>query len=91
MLTHSNLASNNETLVDAWGFSADDCLLHALPIFHVHGLFVGLGCVLMSGASMVWLDKFDANTVLAALPECTVMMGVPTYYTRLLARPRFQP
>jgi malonyl-CoA/methylmalonyl-CoA synthetase len=89
MLTHSNLASNNETLVDAWGFSADDCLLHALPIFHVHGLFVGLGCVLMSGASMVWLDKFDANTVLAALPDCTVMMGVPTYYTRLLAHPDF--
>ncbi|MEP1470892.1 MAG: malonyl-CoA synthase [Halieaceae bacterium] len=89
MLTHSNLASNNQTLVEAWGFSASDCLLHALPIFHVHGLFVGLGCVLMSGASMVWLDKFDAETVVKALPDCTVMMGVPTYYTRLLSHAGF--
>ena len=89
MLTHSNLASNARTLVEAWGFSASDCLLHALPIFHVHGLFVGLGCVLMSGASMVWLDKFEAGTVVNALPQCTVMMGVPTYYTRLLAHAGF--
>jgi malonyl-CoA/methylmalonyl-CoA synthetase len=89
MLTHSNLASNNRTLVEAWGFSASDCLLHALPIFHVHGLFVGLGCVLMSGASMVWLNKFDAETIVTALPNCTVMMGVPTYYTRLLSHAGF--
>ncbi len=89
MLTHENLASNAATLAKAWGFTNQDCLLHALPIFHVHGLFVGLGCVLMSGASMVWLDKFDIDQVLAALPDCTVMMGVPTYYTRLLASPNF--
>jgi len=89
MLTHQNLASNASTLVEAWGFTESDRLLHALPIFHVHGLFVGLGCVLMSGASMVWLDKFDIDQVLAALPHCTVMMGVPTYYTRLLASTAF--
>ncbi len=89
MLTHGNLGSNNRTLVQAWGFTADDCLLHALPIFHVHGLFVALGCVLMSGARMVWLDKFDISRARAALTDCTVMMGVPTYYTRLLAEPDF--
>lgn len=89
MLTHQNLASNAATLVDTWDFSSKDRLLHALPIFHVHGLFVGLGCVLMSGASMVWLDKFDIAQVLAALPGCSVMMGVPTYYTRLLASEEF--
>ncbi|MFT6287373.1 MAG: malonyl-CoA/methylmalonyl-CoA synthetase [Alcanivorax sp.] len=89
MLTHGNLSSNNQTLVDAWGFTEEDCLLHALPIFHVHGLFVGLGCVLMSGASMVWLEKFDIDDVLTALPRCSVMMGVPTYYTRLLSEKRF--
>ena len=89
MLTHANLASNTATLVEAWEFEARDCLLHALPVFHVHGLFVALGCVLGSGASMQWLDRFDAETVLAALPRCTVMMGVPTFYTRLLANPAF--
>ncbi|MEH6608950.1 MAG: malonyl-CoA synthase [Halioglobus sp.] len=89
MLTHGNLGSNNQTLVEAWGFTKEDCLLHALPIFHVHGLFVGLGCVLMSGASMVWLDKFDIDDVLSAMPRCSVMMGVPTYYTRLLSEERF--
>jgi malonyl-CoA/methylmalonyl-CoA synthetase len=67
----------------------DDCLLHALPIFHVHGLFVALGCVLMSGGSMRWLRCFDVAAVLQNLPYCTVMMGVPTYYTRLLAEPEF--
>jgi malonyl-CoA/methylmalonyl-CoA synthetase len=89
MLTHSNLASSTATLVKAWEFTADDCLLHALPIFHVHGLFVALGCVLGSGASMQWLEGFSAEAVMAALPKCTVMMGVPTYYTRLLANPAF--
>lgn len=89
MLSHRNLGSNGRTLVDIWGFTPDDVLLHALPIFHVHGLFVATSCVLLSGASMRWLDKFDAGAVVAALPECTVMMGVPTYYTRLLAEPGF--
>lgn len=89
MLTHRNLLSNTEALVDAWGFTASDRLLHALPIFHVHGLFVAIGCVLLSGCSMRWLRAFDAGTVIRYLPECTVMMGVPTYYTRLLAEPSF--
>ncbi len=89
MLTHSNLLSNTRTLVDAWGFTHNDRLLHALPIFHVHGLFVALGCVLLSGASMRWLATFDADAVIRFLPECSVLMGVPTYYTRLLARDSF--
>ncbi len=84
MLTHGNLLSNAETLVDIWGFTAEDRLLHALPIFHVHGLLVAINCVLLSGASMRWLPAFDAERVVDFLPECTVMMGVPTYYTRLL-------
>ncbi len=89
MLTHGNLAANAGTLVRCWGFSAADCLLHALPVFHVHGLFVALGCVLASGASMRWLPRFDVDATLAALPASTVMMGVPTFYTRLLADARF--
>jgi malonyl-CoA/methylmalonyl-CoA synthetase len=89
MLTHGNLSSNTETLVEAWGFTDQDRLLHALPIFHVHGLFVAIGCVLLSGASMRWLASFDAREVMRFLPECTVMMGVPTFYTRLLAEPDF--
>lgn len=87
MLTHENLLSSAQTLVAAWGFTSKDCLLHALPIFHVHGLFVAFGCVLLSGASMRWLPSFNAGEVLRCLPECTVMMGVPTYYTRLLDSP----
>ncbi len=89
MLSHKNLVENVTVLVDYWGFGRDDCLLHALPIFHVHGLFVALGCVLMSGASMRWTKSFDVSAVLQQLPYCTVMMGVPTYYTRLLAEPAF--
>jgi malonyl-CoA/methylmalonyl-CoA synthetase len=85
MLTHGNLLSNAEALVKAWGFTSDDRLLHALPIFHVHGLFVAVGCVMLSGASMRWLAAYDAQQVIAYLPECSVLMGVPTYYTRLLA------
>jgi malonyl-CoA/methylmalonyl-CoA synthetase len=84
MLTHGALAANARALVDAWGFTGDDVLLHALPIFHVHGLFVALHCALLSGASMVWLAKFDDAAVMAALPQATVMMGVPTFYVRLL-------
>jgi len=89
MLSHANLLSNTETLVSAWGFTAGDRLLHALPIFHVHGLFVAIGCALLSGASMRWLAKFSATDVMRFLPECTVLMGVPTFYTRLLAERDF--
>ena len=89
MLSHGNLASNADVLRRTWGFSAADVLLHALPIFHVHGLFVAINCVLASGSSMVFLPKFDVEQVLEALPRCTVMMGVPTFYTRLLDDPRF--
>jgi malonyl-CoA/methylmalonyl-CoA synthetase len=89
MLTHGNLLSNTDSLLQAWEFSEQDRLLHALPIFHVHGLFVAIGCVLLSGASMRWLNAFDAATVINGLPECTVMMGVPTYYTRLLNETAF--
>jgi malonyl-CoA/methylmalonyl-CoA synthetase len=84
MLTHANLLSNTESLLAAWEFNDQDRLLHALPIFHVHGLFVAIGCVLLSGASMRWLDAFDPRAVIQGLPECSAMMGVPTYYTRLL-------
>ncbi len=89
MLSHNNLASNGKTLVEQWGFSSTDRLLHVLPVFHVHGLFVAIHCVLLSGASMRWLDKFDVPTAMKYLPECTVMMGVPTYYTRLLSESEF--
>jgi malonyl-CoA/methylmalonyl-CoA synthetase len=89
MLSHGNLAANALALHQAWGFTPDDVLLHALPIFHVHGLFVALHCVFLSGAPMVWLPKFDEAQVLQALPRATVMMGVPTFYTRLLAAPGF--
>ena len=89
MLTHRNLLRNTEALVEAWGFTATDRLLHALPIFHVHGLFVAIGCVLLSGSSMRWLPAYDAKQVIRYLPECTVLMGVPTYYTRLLAEDAF--
>ena len=86
MLSHGNISSNAESLVKAWGFQKSDCLLHALPIYHVHGLFVALGCVFMTGSKLKWLESFDADVVLKSIPECTVMMGVPTYYTRLLKR-----
>jgi malonyl-CoA/methylmalonyl-CoA synthetase len=89
MLTHRNLLRNTEALVEAWGFTQSDRLLHALPIFHVHGLFVAIGCALLSGCSMRWLPAYDAKQVIKYLPECTVLMGVPTYYTRLLADASF--
>ena len=89
MLTHDNLRKNAETLVDIWGFTASDRLLHMLPIYHVHGLFVGLGCVLMSGASLVWHNRFSDKAAVSIMPECSVMMGVPTFYTRLLGNPEF--
>jgi malonyl-CoA/methylmalonyl-CoA synthetase len=88
MLSHNNLLSNALTLKDYWGWSANDVLIHALPIFHVHGLFVASHCALLSGAKMIWLSKFDPNAVIARLPEATVFMGVPTLYVRLLADSR---
>jgi malonyl-CoA/methylmalonyl-CoA synthetase len=84
MLTHRNLASNALTLVDSWGFTRGDVLLHALPIYHVHGLFIACHCVLLSGSRMLWLPRFDAEQVIELLPHATVMMGVPTFYSRLL-------
>lgn len=88
MLTHGNLRSNSETLAELWCFSAEDRLLHALPIFHTHGLFVACNVVLMAGAAMVFLPKFDAENIFELMPECTALMGVPTFYTRLLADER---
>ena len=75
MLSHHNLASNALALQTAWGFSGEDVLLHALPIFHVHGLFVAIHCALLSGAPMLWLPRFEEAAVLTALPRATVMMG----------------
>ena len=89
MLTRANLATNAITLARAWRFTESDVLLHALPIFHVHGLFVAINTVLASGSSMLFLSKFDADEVVRLLPEATVMMGVPTFYTRLLQLPAF--
>ena len=89
MVTHGNLLSNARVLIDCWAFSERDVLLHALPVFHVHGLFVANHCVLLSGAAMLWHARFDAQAVLRDLPRATVLMGVPTFYTRLLAEPQF--
>jgi malonyl-CoA/methylmalonyl-CoA synthetase len=89
MLTHANLAANAAALTEAWGFSRNDVLLHLLPLFHVHGLFIALGCTLMSGSRLLFGSRFDLDLALRWLPECTVMMGVPTHYTRLLAHPGF--
>ncbi len=84
MLTHGNLGSNAQALHAAWGWVPGDVLLHALPIFHTHGLFVAIHCVLLSGASMLFMPRFDAETVIRLLPRASVFMGVPTFYTRLL-------
>jgi malonyl-CoA/methylmalonyl-CoA synthetase len=89
MLTHGNLSSNARVLHTYWGWSQDDVLLHMLPIFHVHGLFVAAHGALLAGARMIWLPKLDIEQALAHLPRCTIMMGVPTYYVRLLAEERF--
>ena len=88
MLTHDNLRSNALTLKDYWGWSANDVLIHALPIFHVHGLFVASHCALLAGAKMIWFSKFDPSAVIARMPDATVFMGVPTLYVRLLADAR---
>ena len=84
MLTHANLASNAKTLVEYWQFTENDVLLHALPIFHTHGLFVATNVVLAAGASMIFLPKFDIEEIRKHLPQVTTLMGVPTFYTRLL-------
>ena len=89
MLTQANLLSNAKALVDAWQFTDRDVLLHALPIFHTHGLFVATNTLLLAGGSMIFLPKFDLDTVLHLMPKATTMMGVPTFYTRLLDDARF--
>src|SRR5690606_5197481 len=89
MLTHRNLSSNAQVLKDFWGWRSDDVLLHMLPIFHVHGLFVASHGALLAGARMIWLPKLDLDRAIEYLPRSTVMMGVPTYYVRLLSDARF--
>jgi malonyl-CoA/methylmalonyl-CoA synthetase len=87
MLTHENLSSNAEALVGLWRFTADDALIHALPVYHTHGLFVATNVALMAGATMIFQPKFDADAIIAAMPRATSLMGVPTFYTRLLEHP----
>ncbi len=89
MLSHGNLAANTRVLHDYWHFRPGDVLLHMLPIFHVHGLFIACHTSLYNGSAMLWEPKFDVARALALLPQATVMMGVPTYYVRLLLEPQF--
>ena len=89
MLTHDNLGSNAETLVALWRFTSDDVLLHALPTFHTHGLFVATNIILLAGARMIFLPAFDLDAMIRLLPQSSVLMGVPTFYSRLLSRPDF--
>lgn len=91
VLTHGNLASNCEALIECWRFTEADRLLHALPIFHTHGLFVAADMAIVAGATMIFLDAFDPEQVLDLMGEATVLMGVPTFYTRLLRSPRLSP
>ncbi|HSY87280.1 MAG TPA: malonyl-CoA synthase [Verrucomicrobiae bacterium] len=87
MLTQENLLSNAQVLTRYWRFTAEDVLLHALPIFHTHGLFVATNVVLAAGASMIFLPKFDTAQIMGLLPRATSLMGVPTFYVRLLQQP----
>jgi malonyl-CoA/methylmalonyl-CoA synthetase len=87
MLTHGNLSSNALTLKTFWGWTGGDVLIHALPIFHVHGLFVAIHGALVSGSKMLWFEKFDPRATIAQMARATVMMGVPTLYVRMLAEP----
>jgi malonyl-CoA/methylmalonyl-CoA synthetase len=87
MLTHGNLSSNAQVLKDFWGWRDDDVLIHALPIFHVHGLFVAIHGALVSGSKMLWFEKFDPLATVREMARATVMMGVPTLYVRMLAEP----
>jgi len=89
MLSQENLLSNARTLTELWRFSDIDVLLHALPIFHTHGLFVATNVTLMAGGSMIFMPKFDLDTMLENIPKATSLMGVPTFYTRLLSDKRF--
>ncbi len=89
MLTQNNLLSNAQTLVKEWRFTSDDVLLHALPIFHTHGLFVATNVTLAAGSSIVFMPKFDLDEIIGRMPNATTMMGVPTFYTRLLDDDRF--
>ena len=89
MLTQNNLLSNAEVLTRHWAFSDSDVLLHALPIFHTHGLFVATNIALLSGCKILFVPKFDQEAMIALMPQATCMMGVPTFYTRLLDDPRF--
>jgi len=89
MLSNGNLVSNGEVLIDLWAFSSADRLIHALPIFHVHGLFVAVHCALFSGATMIFLDKFEPGAAIRHMANASVLMGVPTFYTRLLGDPGF--
>ncbi len=91
MLSHTNLAANAGTLHKLWGFRPDDVLLHCLPIFHTHGLFVAINCVLMNGTGMIFCPKFDAEQAIGLFARATVFMGVPTFYTRFLASPNLTP
>jgi malonyl-CoA/methylmalonyl-CoA synthetase len=87
MLSHDNLASNSLTLVDYWRFTDQDVLIHALPIYHTHGLFVASNVTLFARASMIFLQKFDPDAIIKLMARATVLMGVPTFYTRLLQSP----
>ncbi len=87
MITHGNIASNAKALHAYWGFVPGDVLLHALPIFHVHGLFVALHTALLNASHILWMPKFELATFMRLLPRATVIMGVPTFYTRLLGEP----
>ncbi|WP_122074556.1 malonyl-CoA synthase [Pseudophaeobacter sp. EL27] len=91
MLSHGNLASNSLTLRDYWQFTSADVLIHALPIFHTHGLFVATNVALFAGVRVVFLSGFNADQILEAMPQATALMGVPTFYTRLLQDPRLTP
>ncbi len=88
MLTQNNLLSNAQVLARAWAFTDRDVLLHALPVFHTHGLFVATNVTLLAGGSMIFLPRFDPDTLIRLMPQATTMMGVPTFYTRLLDDPR---
>src|ERR1700676_783202 len=87
MLTHDNLASNSLSLIDTWRFTDQDVLIHALPIYHTHGLFVASNVTLFARASMIFLTKFDPDAIIKLMARATVLMGVPTFYTRLLQSP----
>ncbi len=89
MITHDNLASNAGTLVKLWAITQGDVLLHALPAFHVHGLYVALNTAFLAASEIIWFAKFDAKAMISAMPQATLMMGVPTFYTRLLAEAGF--